>query len=62
LTSDAVETTEPADELKLARDMIEVHGIDAPTVARGNARSAVLAGSWIRVLAIVQQRQRATPR
>ena len=49
---------------KLARDLIEVHGSEAPTVARGNARTAALAGqpalakSWIRVLSIIQ-RQRA---
>jgi hypothetical protein len=68
LNCSSVETTEPADESRLACDMIAVHGIDAPAVARGNARSAALAGqdvrakSWVRVLAIMQQRQRAIPR
>jgi hypothetical protein len=48
---------------RLARDLIEVHGNDAPTIARGNARSAALAGqpmlakSWIRVLSMVQRQQ-----
>ena len=44
---------------KLARDLVEVHGNDAPTIARGNARTAALAGqptlakSWIRVLSMI---------
>ena len=48
---------------KLARDLIEVHGDEAPMVARGNARTAALAGqpnvakSWIRVLSIIQRQQ-----
>ena len=48
---------------KLARDLIEVHGDEAPTIARGNARTAALAGqpalakSWIRVLSIIQRQQ-----
>jgi hypothetical protein len=48
---------------KLARDLIEVHGNDAPTIARGNARTAALAGqptlakSWIRVLSVIQRQQ-----
>jgi hypothetical protein len=48
---------------RLARDLIEVHGNDAPTIARGNARTAALAGqpmlakSWIRVLSMVQRQQ-----
>jgi len=52
-----------ADQQKLARDLIEVHGNEAPTVARGNARAAALAGqpmaakSWIRVLSIIQRQQ-----
>ncbi len=44
-------------EQSLACDMIELHGLDAATVARNNARGAALAGqaarqakSWIRVL------------
>jgi hypothetical protein len=48
---------------KLVRDLIEVHGNDAPTIARGNARTAALAGqptlakSWIRVLSMIQRQQ-----
>jgi hypothetical protein len=51
------------DEQSLARDMIEVHGMEAATVARSNARGAALAGqaaqakSWIRVLGIIQRRR-----
>lgn len=54
---------EGSDDHALARDMIEVHGREAATVARENARSAALAGqavqakSWIRVLGIIQRRQ-----
>jgi hypothetical protein len=49
------------DEQSLACDMIEVHGMEAVTVARDNARGAALAGqaalakSWIRVLGVVQR-------
>jgi hypothetical protein len=32
------------DEDALARDMIEVHGVEASRVARANARTAALAG------------------
>ena len=45
------------------RRPIEVHGNEAPTIARGNARTAALAGqpivakSWIRVLSIIQRQQ-----
>ena len=52
-----------ADQQRLARDLIEVHGNEAPTIARGNARTAALAGqpivakSWIRVLSIIQRQQ-----
>ena len=48
---------------KLARGLIEVHGNEAPTIARGNARSAALASqpmlakSWIRVLSMIQRQQ-----
>jgi acetyl-CoA acetyltransferase len=51
------------DEQSLARDMIDVHGAEAATVARENARATVLAGqaaqakSWIRVLGIIQRRR-----
>ena len=52
-----------SDERKLAHDMIDVHGMEAATVARGNARAAALAGqaekakSWIRVLGTIQRQQ-----
>jgi len=52
-----------SDDHKLARDMIDVHGREAPAVARTNARAAALAGqamqarSWIRVLGIIQRQQ-----
>ena len=48
---------------KLARDMIDVHGTEAATVARENARAAAVAGqaekakSWIKVLGIIQRHQ-----
>jgi hypothetical protein len=48
---------------KLAYDMIDVHGQQAATVARENARAAALAGqaekakSWIRVLGAIQRQQ-----
>jgi len=57
-----------ADEQSLARDMIEVHGTEAATVARGNARAAVLAAqtaqakSWIKVLGIIQRDRTDRPR
>lgn len=56
-----------SDQLRLARDLIEVHGNEAATVARGNARAAALAGqpalakSWIRVLSIIQQHHAGQP-
>jgi hypothetical protein len=52
-----------SEDHKLARDMVDVHGREAPTVARANARAAALAGqamqarSWIRVLGIIQRQQ-----
>jgi hypothetical protein len=51
------------DDDKLAGDMIDVHGREAATVARENARAAALAGQptqakyWIRVLGIIQKQQ-----
>ena len=54
-----------SDEQRLARSIIEVHGMEAATVARGNARGSALAGqlaqakSWIRVLGIIQRQQAA---
>lgn len=51
------------DDDALVHDMIEVHGSEAATVARENARTAALAGqttqarAWIRVLGIIQRRQ-----
>jgi hypothetical protein len=65
LNAPVVETTDLAAETSLARDMIAVHGMEAPTVARANARSAALAGeaarakSWIRVLASIQRHQKS---
>ncbi len=55
--------TDGRDEETLTRDMIEVHGTAAATVARDNARAAALAGqaaqakSWIRVLGVIQRQQ-----
>ena len=55
--------TDVRDEESLARDMIDVHGAEAATVARGNASGAALAGqpaqakSWITVLGIIQRHQ-----
>src|SRR5512144_2952739 len=57
-----------SDEDALARDMIEVHGVEASGVARANARTAALAGAvasakrWIRVLEVVQRRGAAPGR
>jgi hypothetical protein len=51
-----------SDEDALARDMIEVHGVEASGIARANARTAALAGAitsakrWIRVLEMIQRR------
>jgi hypothetical protein len=51
-----------SDEDALARDMIEVHGVEASGVARANARTAALTGAvasakrWIRVLDVIQRR------
>jgi hypothetical protein len=55
------------DEGLLARNMIDVHGAEAATIARGNARDAALARqpvqarSWIRVLGIIQRQRAAQP-
>ena len=55
------EMPQHADESDLARDMIAVHGIEAATVARNNARAMALAGQrakakfWIRVLGTIQR-------
>jgi hypothetical protein len=62
--------TDGVDEPSLARDMIEVHGAEAATVARNNARAAALGGqalrakSWIKVLGMIQRQQtgKASPR
>ena len=57
------EDDDGAEQQRLARDLIAVHGNEAPAVARGNARTAALAGqlvlakSWIRMLSIVQRQQ-----
>jgi len=53
------------DEQVLAHRIIDVHGEQAAIVARGNVRSAALAGqlaqakTWIRVLEIIQRQQTA---
>ena len=58
-----MELSDESDEHTVARDMIEVHGAEAPTVARENARAAAFAGqvarakSWIWVLGLIQRRQ-----
>jgi hypothetical protein len=50
-----------SDEHILACDMVDVHGAEAATVARENARAAALAGQamqakfWIRVLGMIQR-------
>jgi hypothetical protein len=50
----------------LAHNMIDVHGSEAATVARGNARQAALAGqpvqakTWLRILGIIQRHQAGT--
>jgi len=41
---EATVITDGADEPSLARDMIEVHGAEAATVARNNTRAAALGG------------------
>ena len=53
---------DPGEEL-LARNMVAVHGAEATTIVRANARGAAAAGqslqakSWIRVLGIIQRAQ-----
>ena len=53
--------TSNSEDENLGRDMIDVHGNEAATVARQNARAAALAGqaekakSWIRVLGTIQR-------
>ena len=53
------------DEQLLARSIIDVHGGEAATIVRGNARGAALARqltqakTWIRVLGIIQRQQAA---
>jgi len=55
--------TNGSDEELLARNMIDVHGLEAATIVRGNARGAALAGqatqakAWIRVLGFIQRHQ-----
>jgi hypothetical protein len=56
-------TMDNPDEELLARNMIDVHGAEAATIVRANARGAAVAGqpvqakSWIRVLGIIQRSQ-----
>ena len=53
---------DPGEEL-LARNMVDVHGAEAATIVRANARGAAVAGqpvqakSWIRVLGMIQRPQ-----
>ena len=53
---------DPGEEL-LARNMVDVHGAEAATIVRANARGAAVAGqpvqakSWIRVLGMIQRHQ-----
>jgi hypothetical protein len=55
-----------SDAETLAHNMIDVHGSEAATVARGNARQAALAGqpvqakTWLRILGIIQRHQAGT--
>lgn len=50
-----------SDDCALARHIIQVHGAEAASIARENARGAALAGqaaqakSWITVLGIIQR-------
>jgi hypothetical protein len=56
-----------ADAASLARDMVEVHGAEAVTVARNNARTAALAAQphlakfWLRVVDLIQRQQAGKP-
>ena len=60
---EATVITDGADEPSLARDIIDVHGAEAATVARNNASAAALGGQrlraklWIRVLGLIQRQQ-----
>ena len=62
-SNEAVHNDRRSREQTLARDMIQVHGAEAATVARSNARSSAFAAqfpaarSWIRVLALIQRQQ-----
>ena len=53
---------DPAEEL-IALNMVDVHGAEAATIVRANARGAAVVGqpvqakSWIRVLGIIQRSQ-----
>jgi hypothetical protein len=59
--------TDGSEDHKLALNIIDVHGSEAATVARENARAAALAGqaaqakSWIRVLGNIQRQQAGKP-
>src|SRR3954451_20774739 len=56
---------DPGEEL-LARNMVDVHGAEAATIVRANARGAAVTGqpgqakSWIRVLGIIQHHSTIT--
>jgi len=60
-TTEELQLPGGADPASLARHMIEVHGSEAVTIARNNARKAAVAGqplqakSWLRVVDLIQQ-------
>jgi hypothetical protein len=60
-SDESMATVDSEVSASLARDMIEVHGTEAATVARNNARAAALAAqipeakAWISVLGIIQR-------
>ncbi len=66
MTAGTPTITSGSEEELLARDMIDVHGAQAATVARENARAAALAGqavqakSWLSVLGAIQRRHSGT--
>ena len=62
LSEDRTMADDPGEEL-LARNIVDVHGAEAATIVRANARAAAVAGqplqakSWIRVLDMIQRQQ-----
>lgn len=63
LTMDEPIGANDTDAEALSHDMIDVHGMQAASVARANARNAALAGraalakSWIKRLGVIRRRQ-----